>query len=457
MKQPSSSSEGLLGSLFSSRAVDAELSDDALLRAMLDAEAALALASAEANVVPAAAADEIEKACQHGDFEIAELGVQAESAGNPAAPLSRALVERVSAAAKPWVHHGATSQDILDTALMLLAQRAGREIVASAAAAAASCAELAERHRHTVMLARTLGQPAVVTTFGLKAAGWLVALDTAGARLDVVLAQRLAVQLGGAAGTLGVFGAAGPEVLRCFAARLGLAEPVLPWHTDRQRVLDLAAALGALVAAAGKLALDVELLAQAEVGEVSEGGAAHGTSSAMPHKRNPIDAALVRSASYRAPGLVATLYGASQHEHERAAGAWHAEWQPLRELLSIAGGALSRTAQLLCNLDVHVERMFEDVDVTRGLVMAEQLAARLAPLVGRSAALDTVARCCDIAVSSGRALRDVALADDVVRTHLSAVEIDDALDPQRALQAVPALIDRALASRKLPAASAKSA
>jgi 3-carboxy-cis,cis-muconate cycloisomerase len=457
MKQPSSNSEGLLGSLFSSPAVDAELSDDALLRAMLDAEAALALASAEAGLVPTEAAGEIEQVCRRGDFELAQLGVQAEAAGNPAAPLSRAIVERVSAAAKPWVHHGATSQDILDTALMLLAQRAGRAIVVGAAATVASCAELAEQHRHTVMLARTLGQPAVVTTFGLKAAGWLVALDSAGARLALVLEQRIAVQLGGSAGTLGVFGAAGPEVLRRIAARLGLAEPAMPWHTDRQRVLDLAAALGALIAATGKVALDVELLAQAEVGEVSEGGAGHGTSSAMPHKRNPIDAALVRSASYRAPGLVATLYGASQHENERAAGAWHAEWQPLRELLSVAGGALSRTARMLENLDVHVERMFEDVDATRGLVMAEQLASRLAPLVGRVVALDTVARCCDNAVSSGRPLRDVALADDVVRTHLSAVEIADALDPEHALEAVPALIDRALASRKLLVTSAKFA
>jgi 3-carboxy-cis,cis-muconate cycloisomerase len=328
--------------------------------------------------------------------------------------------------------------------------------VIATTAAAATCAELAERHRDTVMLARTLGQPAVVTTFGLKTAGWLVAVDSAGARLSAVLEQRLAVQLGGAAGTLGVLGAAGPDVVRNFAARLGLAEPTLPWHTDRQRVLDLGAALGSVVAAAGKVALDVELLAQAEVGEVSEGGDAHGTSSAMPHKRNPIDAALVRSASYRAPGLVATLYAASQHEHERAAGAWHAEWQPLRELLSITGGALSRVAQMLSKLEVHVERMWEDLDATRGLVMAEQLASRLAPLLGRSIALDAVARCCDIAASSGRTLRDAALADDVVRSHLSAVEIDDAFDPAHALQAVPALIDRALAARKLQAPSARS-
>jgi 3-carboxy-cis,cis-muconate cycloisomerase len=456
MKQPSSSSEGLLGSLFSSADVDIQLSDDALLRAMLDVEAALALAQADVGLVPRAAAEEIEKACQQGVFDPARIGLQAESAGNPAAPLSRALVQNVSETAKPWVHHGATSQDILDSALMLLSQRAGRQIVVATSAAAATCAELVERHRDTVMLARTLGQPAVVTTFGLKTAGWLVAVDSAGARLSAVLEQRLAVQLGGAAGTLGVLGAAGPDVVRNFAARLGLAEPTLPWHTDRQRVLDLGAALGSVVAAAGKVALDVELLAQAEVGEVSEGGDAHGTSSAMPHKRNPIDAALVRSASYRAPGLVATLYAASQHEHERAAGAWHAEWQPLRELLSITGGALSRVAQMLSKLEVHVERMWEDLDATRGLVMAEQLASRLAPLLGRSIALDAVARCCDIAASSGRTLRDAALADDVVRSHLSAVEIDDALDPAHALQAVPALIDRALAARKLQAPSARS-
>ncbi len=393
MKQPSWRSEGLLGPLFSSPAVELEMSDESLLRALLQTEAALAIAAAKCEVVPADAAQAIESACEPGNFDVDELGVAGEAAGNPVVPLVRAIVARVPDVAKPWVHHGATSQDILDTALMLVAQRAGRIMSDDVSSAIAGVASLTSAHRGTVMLGRTLGQQAVVTTFGMKSAGWLIALDTARARLGAALATDLAVQLGGAAGTLGVFGAAGVDVLREFAAQLGLAEPVAPWHTDRQRILTFAAALGGLVAAAGKIALDIELLAQTEIGEVFEGGgASHGTSSAMPHKRNPVDAVLVRSAAYRAPGLVATLFTASQHEQERAAGAWHAEWAPLRELMSVTGGALARTSRMIAALGVDADRMRENLDRTRGLVMAEQLTARLAPLLGRSAAADVVAR-----------------------------------------------------------------
>lgn len=296
------------------------------------------------------------------------------------------------------------------------------------------------------MVGRTLGQQAVVTTFGMKTAGWLVALDTARRRLVATLENQLAVQLGGAAGTLGVFGAAAVDVLREFAAQVGLAEPSVPWHTNRQRILEFSAVLGELVAAAGKLALDVELLAQTEIGELYEGGgAAHGTSSAMPHKRNPVDAVLIRSAAYRTPGLIATMFAASQHEQERAAGAWHAEWETLLALIRVTGGAIARTSRLVAAIEVDDARMRENLDVTGGLVMAEQLTAALAPALGRSAAADVVARCCEHASRSGRHLRDVALADDDVRSHLSAAQIDQALDPQGALNAIGHLIDRALA------------
>jgi 3-carboxy-cis,cis-muconate cycloisomerase len=450
MRQPSSSSEGLLGPLFSSPDVEQELSDTALLHALLRAESALAAAAAQCGIVPSDAAEAIENACRDGIFDLAALGAQGESAGNPVVPLVRALVAQVPESAKPWVHYGATSQDILDTALMLLARNAGRLVVAEAASAVGAAAALADAHRGAVMLGRTLGQQAVVTTFGLKAASWLTALDAGGSRLASALENEVAVQLGGAAGTLGVLGSGGPDVARAFAAALGLVAPPLPWHTDRQRILALAAALGGVVAAAGKVALDVELLAQTEIGEVAEGGdAAHGGSSAMPHKRNPIDSVLVRAAAYRAPGLVVTLFSASQHELERAAGAWHAEWAPLRGLLSLAGGALTRVARLIPNLVVDTDRMREDVENTRGLVMAEQLTARLAPMLGRTAASDVIARCCEHARRSGRHLRDVALADDTVRSHLSAAQIDATLDPRAALGAVDRLIDNAVAQSAL--------
>ena len=417
---------------------------------MLDAEAALARAEADAGVVPAAAAEAIESACQHSDFgtevDIAELGATAQAAGNPVVPLVRALVAVVPESARPFVHHGATSQDIVDTALMLLVKRAGAAIGRAGADAAAACAELAMRHRDTVMLARTLGQQASVTTFGRKAAGWLVGLGDATRQLSGVLDRDAAVQFGGASGTLGVLGAAGPGVVDRMAEVLGLAAPVLPWHTDRQRVLRIGAALGGLVAAAGKVALDVELLAQSEVGEVREGGGeGHGGSSALPHKQNPVDAVLVRSAAFRAPGLVSILFASSQHEHERAAGGWHAEWETLRELASVAGGAAGRLSQLLRNLDVRAERMGENLDATGGLVMAENLATRLAPLLGRTHAQRVVAACCARAVEHGRSLRDVAIADEQVRASLSASDIDAALDPASALGAVGILVDRALA------------
>jgi 3-carboxy-cis,cis-muconate cycloisomerase len=305
---------------------------------------------------------------------------------------------------------------------------------------------LADRHRDTIMLARTLGQAAAPTTLGLKAAGWLTAVDSAVARLLDVTGSRLAVQLGGAAGTLGVLGDAGPHIVQLLAEQLRLAAPALPWHTDRQRVLELASALGSVVDAVGKVGLDVELLAQTGIAEVAEGGGpSHGGSSAMPHKQNPVDAVLVRSAAYRAPGLVATLFGAAQQEHERAAGAWHAEWQPLRELLSITGGAVARTSAMLAGLDVRVDRMRAAVEAAGGLIMAEQLAAKLMPILGRSAAQALVGACCARAVEQGRDLRDVAKEDAEIGPLLSAVEVDDALDVRTSLRAVHALIDAALA------------
>ncbi len=454
MKRPSSSSDGLLSPLFSSPAVEHELSDESLLRAMLDAEAALALACAKCGVVPPDAAELIQKTCQQGDFDIDEIGRAGQGAGNPVVPLVRSIVAQVPESAKPWVHYGATSQDILDTALMLMARRAAKIVLADVASAVDLVASLTVAHRGTLMVGRTLGQQAVVTTFGMKTAGWLVALDTTRARLASTMESQLAAQLGGAAGTLGVYGAAAIDVLREYAAQLGLAAPCVPWHTNRQRVLEFAAVLGELVAAAGKLALDVELLAQTEIGEVYEGGSgSHGTSSAMPHKRNPVDAVLIRSAAYRAPGLVATLFGASQHEQERAAGAWHAEWETLLELIRVTGGAMARTSQLVAAIEVDDARMRENLDITGGLVMAEQLAAVLAPTLGRSKAADAVARCCEQARSSRRHLRDVALADNELRSNLSAAQIDQALDPLGALNAIGPLIDRALAQHSAPAAA----
>ncbi|WP_341721044.1 3-carboxy-cis,cis-muconate cycloisomerase [Micromonospora sp. FIMYZ51] len=438
MKPSSSRSEALLRGLSGAADVDAELHDRALLQAMLDTEAALARAAADVGLLPAPVADEIAGHCRAERYDPAALGAAAESAGNPVVPLVRELTAAVAEPARPWVHHGATSQDVLDSALSLVVLRAAGPLLRHVEAAADAAADLARTHRDTLMVARTLGQQAAPSTFGLKAAGWLLGLHAARHRLTQAR-DTLPAQLGGAVGTLAGYGSAGPAVVDRFAAQLGLAASPLPWHTRRQPVLDLAAALGGLLAATGKVALDVGLLAQSEVGEVAEGGEGRGGSSAMPHKRNPVDSVLVTAAARRGPGLVGTLFAAAGQEHERATGGWHAEWEPLLELLHLAGGAAERTARMLTGLRVHPDRMRANLDATGGLLLAEAVAARLAPALGRAAAHDLVRR-----AAAGPSFRDALLAEPDVRAHLSEPDVDAALDPAGWLGAAGQLVDRAL-------------
>jgi len=324
------------------------LSDRAWLEAMLDAERALANAGALAGVVPPAAAEAIAEQCDADRFDVAELARQGRDAGNPVEPLVRALRERVGDEPGAYVHLGATSQDVLDTAAVLVARRAC-ELV-DLARVVDLCAALADEHRRTVMAARTLLQQAVPTTFGYKAAGWLVGVDEARERLAAVV---LPAQLGGAAGTLAAVGDQGVELLRLYAAELELPEPVLPWHNRRTPFLDLAGALVTTATALGKIAGDVVLLAQTEVGEVAE--AAGGASSTMPHKRNPVAAVLAKACVRHVHANVGVLY--ESHEHERAAGAWHAEWHALQTALAATGGAAAAVARSLDGLEVDRERM----------------------------------------------------------------------------------------------------
>jgi 3-carboxy-cis,cis-muconate cycloisomerase len=442
---------GLLGPLFAGSRADQELSDRAFLQAMLDAERALAAASARVGIVPRVAAEAIAAACQADRFDPDDLGRRALGAGNPVVPLVRELTAAVAEAAGPeaarWVHHGATSQDVMDTAASLVAFRALGPILDDLDGAAEACARLAEAHRATVMAGRTLGQQALPTTFGLKAAGWLAAVDEAAGGLARVRRERLGVQLGGAAGTLARFGPDGVEVARWHAAELGLGEPVLPWHTDRTRVAELAGALGVAAGALGKLALDVTLLAQTELGEVSEAAeAGRGGSSTLPHKRNPVTAVLITAGTRRVPGLVATVLGAMAQEQERATGAWHAEWEPQAELLRLVGGAAARARDLLGGLEVHTERMRANLEATGGLLLAERVAGELAGALGRVEANDLVARLSHQAAATGRPLRAALLADPQVQEHLDEAAIDRLLDPADYLGSAPALVDRALAA-----------
>jgi 3-carboxy-cis,cis-muconate cycloisomerase len=311
------------------------------LDAMCAVERALARAGARAGVIPAAAAEAIAAACAPGHFDASEIMAEGHRVANPAEPLVRRLRE-----VNEWAHHGATSQDIVDTAMMLVAKIARELIFEEVDTVAEACAKLADEHRSTVMAARTLLQQAVPTTFGLKAAGWLVGVVEARRRLAAV---ELAAQLGGAGGTLAAFGGKGPEVLRLLAEELGLAEPPIPWQSNRVRVAELAGALELVAGACGKIASDVILLAQTEVGEVTPPG---GGSTAMAHKHNPASAVVaVAAARQVAPRI--DLIG----EHERAAGAWQAEWPMLANALAYTGGAAAATRETLEGLEVNAERM----------------------------------------------------------------------------------------------------
>ena len=322
---------------------------------MLDTEVALATAQAEVGVVASSAAEEIRRVGRVEQFDITALGHAAVASGTPVLPMLERFRALLTPEAADALHFGATSQDILDTAAMLITRPVLDAIQRDLRRAATACPSLAEAHRASVMLGRTLLQPAVPTTFGLKAAGWLVAIIEARRGIGRVRDERLAVQFGGAVGTLAAGGPGALAVVSWMAELLGMAEPSLPWHSHRARIAELGSGLAVATGALGKIALDVILLAQAEVGEVVEGGAGAGSdgrSSAMPQKRNPVMAVAIRANALRLPGLAATLFAAMAQEHERAAGAWQAEWPVIRDALALTAGAASRAALLIEGLEV---------------------------------------------------------------------------------------------------------
>jgi 3-carboxy-cis,cis-muconate cycloisomerase len=443
--------DGLFGALFSRGA--AGTGDRDWLQAMLDTEAALARALERAGLTEPGAGRVVTAAAQADLFDADEIGRQAALTGNPVPALVRALSDRLPAGAREAVHRGATSQDIIDTAMMLLARRAIDGIGADLGVAADRAAGLADVHAATVMAGRTLLQQAVPVTFGLVAAGWLTALDEARRELSRIRSARLAIQFGGAAGTLASLGAAGTEVARLLAEELDLHQPVLPWHTDRLRIVQLAASLAGACAAVGKIARDVTLLAQTEVAEVAEGSddPRQGGSSAMPHKRNPVASVLVLGCARRAPGLLATLVAAAEQEHQRAAGAWHAEWETLSDLLRLTGSSAAWLALLLTGLRVDADRMRANLDAAGGLPLAEQVAAQLTPAHGGLAAHDLVAAAAARAVERGTDLATALLADPAAaaaldRAGIGRASLDAALDPAGYLGASAEFIRRALAA-----------
>ena len=418
--------------------------DTAWLRALLDAESTLAQVLAEVGLITGRQADTIVSACYAHTYDPAALGAAGADGGNPVIPLVKELTARVheeDPEAARHVHRGATSQDIMDTAAMLVVRRAGRVLQAELLMLDRDLRNLADRHRTTPMPGRTLLQQALPTTFGAVVAGWSVGVSDATRRINDILTHRLATQLGGAVGTLASLGPHGPDVAAAYASRLRLTEPLLPWHTERGRVAEIAAALGQVCGAVGTAAQDVVLLAQTEVGEVTEeGGAGIGGSSTMPHKRNPIAAVSALANARQAPGLVANLLAAQIQEHQRAAGSWHAEWRPLTDLLRRTGSAVSWLRTSVERLRVHPERMRANLDLTGGLSVSERLTTDLIPDLGRMEAHRRVTEACRVSVTEGREL--VETATEHLEGLRTSEQVRALLDPAAYLGAAPVFTDR---------------
>ena len=426
--------------------VSARFSDHTQLQMMLDVEAALANAEATAGVIPATCVAPITLAANADLYDRAVIAAEAVAAGNVAIPVVRHLTERVAATdadAARYVHWGATSQDILDTGLVLQLRAAVPTILDHLERARRAAVDHARRYADATMPGRTWLQQATPITFGLKAAGWADALDRTRRRVATALDEALVLQFGGASGTLASLGSHGLAVSDALAARLGLRAPDTPWHAHRDRLAQLACALGVATGTAGKIARDLSLLAQTEVAEAAERSVeGRGGSSTMPQKRNPVSASVALAAAIRAPGLVATMLGAMVQEHERGLGGWQAEWDTLPDLVLVSAGGARAVADALDSLSVDAERMRANIDASGGALLAESVAMALADSLGKREAHACIEAACHRAADEHRPLADVLGDDPVVMRYLDRAEIARRLSPDHYLGAAHAFIER---------------
>ena len=442
---------GLLDPLLRTDAMREIFSDRGRLQGMLDFEAALAKAEARIGAIPKKAASAIGAQCEANLFDAEALARATALAGNPAIPMVKALTALVAKQDKEssgHVHLGATSQDAMDTGLVLQLRSAIDLIETDVSGLSDALARLAKKYRKTPLAGRTWLQQAVPVTFGLKAAGALSAMERHRQRLRELRARVLVIQFGGAAGTLASLGGRGLDVAGALAAELALGEPDTPWHAHRDRIGEVATTLGLLVGTLGKIAKDISLLMQTEVGEAFEPpDPGRGGSSTMPHKRNPVGCAVVLAAAAKVPALVSVMLAAVVQEHERGLGGWHAEWETLPEICMLSAGALEHLTHLIAGLQVDAVRMRQNLDATHGLVAAEAISAALAPKLGREAAHALVEEACRRAVERKKPLRDVLAKDAKVGKLLSAADLDRLCDPANYLGAAEQFVDRVLAAR----------
>ena len=446
----STSLSPLLAPMLSSAAMRAVCDDAAYLQHMLDFEAALARAEAAIGVIPKSAAGPIGKACRAESFDLAALAEAATRSGNLAIPLVKALtasVARTDAEAARYVHWGATSQDVIDTAAMLTLRAAIDALLPDLARAISGFAALARKHRDTAMVGRTWLQHALPMPFGLKLAEYAAALNRSRARLQRLRREALALQFGGAAGTLAALGDQGWRVAEQLAKELALPLPEAPWHAHRDRIAEAASVLAILAGTCGKIARDIQLLMQTDVAEAFEpAGEGRGGSSTMPHKRNPVAAATALAAATMAPNLAATIFAAQVQDHERSAGPWHAEWPTLPMLQLVTSGALAAIVDIAEGLEVDAARMRVNLEATHGLIMAEAVTFALAEKIGKSAAHHLVEAAAKQAVADKKHLRDVLAGDPKITAHLNAAKLATLFEPMAYQGVSQALIDRLLAS-----------
>jgi 3-carboxy-cis,cis-muconate cycloisomerase len=442
----------LLDPLFATGRMHEIFSDASRLQRMLDFEAALARSLAQAGVAPQSSVAAIESQCQSKLFSHDALATAAALAGNLAIPMVKeltALVAKSDAKAAGFVHFGATSQDAIDTGLVLQLRDAFDDTDEALARLSAVLRRLTEAHQRTFLAGRTWMQQAAPITLGLKFAGWLDAIGRHRERLSATRQRVEVLQFGGAVGTLAAFGRVGGEVAAALGRELKLALPDIPWHAQRDRLAEAATTYGLLAGTLGKIARDIALLSQTEIGELAEPSApGRGGSSTLPQKRNPVGCSVVLAAAIRVPGLVSTMLSAMVQENERGLGGWHAEWETLPEICTLTAGALSHLVHILDGLEIHEGAMALNLKVTHGLLMAEAVAVALAKHVGKMPAHEIVEHAAHRAIESGQPLRDVLVEEKEITRYLSAAEIDDLLEPKNYIGSAKSMIDRVLAASK---------
>ncbi|HYM07068.1 MAG TPA: 3-carboxy-cis,cis-muconate cycloisomerase [Terriglobales bacterium] len=427
----------LIESLATTPALAELFSDQAVLQAMLDFEAALARAEARSGVIPKEAAEAITAAAKPASFDIPALAGAAFRAGTLAIPLVKALTQKVrtnNAEAARFVHWGATSQDVVDSAMSLLLQRAEPILSGDLLRLEKALAALAERHKDSVMIGRTLLQAAPPVTFGLKAAGWLASVRRGRHRLQNGFRAAAVLQFGGASGTLASLGDRGMAVIEALSTELGLETPAAPWHTQRDQLATLICACGVLTGSLGKMARDISLLMQNEVGEASEAaGEGRGGSSTMPNKRNPTACSLTLTAAHRVPGLVASFLAAMVQEHERGLGGWQAEWPVVAAVVQSTGVAIASMAEAAEGLSVDAEQMRANIERTHGLIFAERAMMLLGAKIGRDVAHKILEGAARKSVNEGRNLAAVLAEIPEVTAHLSPADLKQLESPEQYL------------------------